>query len=381
MNQTVRTRDLNVSQRRPAVEIRNLVKRYGDHTAVDDVSLSVDAGVFVTLLGPSGCGKSTLLRSIAGFAKPTSGQVIVDGRDITHELSHRRPVSMVFQDYALFPHMTVGQNIAFGCEMQGQPKATTAERCVEMLSLVHLPDLADRFPEQLSGGQQQRIALARALAPDPVSLLLDEPLSALDLKLRRQMQHELKRIQRQTGKTFVFVTHDQEEAMSMSDRIAVMREGRIEQLGAPQDIYRNPATAFVAGFIGDANMISARIADRDGEQVELEVVGQRWRVPAGRVTAAAMPQIGAPVTVVIRPEDMRVSAKGGENDLVLTANLQDRTFLGGRVRLEMAHSDGTALIAEARQQDFERLSETISLRCAPADVAIVAAPSKNGSEH
>ena len=373
MNQTVRLGALSASQGRPAIEIRNLVKRYGEFAAVDDVSLSVDPGVFVTLLGPSGCGKSTLLRSIAGFAKPNSGSIIVDGRDITHELSYRRPVSMVFQDYALFPHMTVRQNIAFGCEMQGQSKAAIAERCEQMLALIHLPEVGDRYPAQLSGGQQQRIALARALAPDPVSLLLDEPLGALDLKLRRQMQQELKHIQRQTGKTFLFVTHDQEEAMSMSDRIAVMRDGRIQQLGSPEDVYRNPATAFVAGFIGDANMIPARVVGQDGQAIvlEAEVAGQTWRVPASRVTAAAMPGIGDPVMLVVRPEDMRVVSGGDADALVMPAQLVDRTFLGGRVRLELCANDGAKLTAEARRQDFDHLGDVVDLYCRPSDIAIV----------
>ncbi|WP_299625221.1 ABC transporter ATP-binding protein [Pelagibius sp.] len=375
MTKPIQMKELSVSQRHPAIELRNLVKRYGNHAAVDDVSLSVEAGVFVTLLGPSGCGKSTLLRSIAGFATPTSGSIVVDGRDITHELAYRRPVSMVFQDYALFPHMTVRQNIAFGCEMQGQAQVAIDERCRQMLALIHLPDVGDRYPAQLSGGQQQRVALARALAPDPVSLLLDEPLGALDLKLRRQMQRELKHIQRQTGKTFVFVTHDQEEAMSMSDRIAVMREGRIEQIGKPKEIYRNPATAFVAGFIGDANMVGARVVEAGSETLLLEVAGLRWPVPAARVTAPAMPAAGASVMIVIRPEDMRVSGRSGEEDLVLTARLKDRTFLGGRVRLDLCAEDGTALIAEARQQVFEQIAEVVELRCASSDVAIVPAAS------
>ena len=377
MNQALRPKDPNVSQSRPAIEIRNLVKRFGEHAAVDNVSLSVDSGVFVTLLGPSGCGKSTLLRSIAGFAKPTSGSIIVGGRDITHELSYRRPVSMVFQDYALFPHMTVRQNIAFGCEMQGQAKDVVAERCEQMLALIHLPEVGDRYPAQLSGGQQQRVALARALAPDPVSLLLDEPLGALDLKLRRQMQQELKHIQRQTGKTFVFVTHDQEEAMSMSDRIAVMHDGRIEQLGSPEDIYRNPATAFVAGFIGDANMIDARVVERSGEILKLETGAGHWCVPTSRVTAATMPEADARVTLVVRPEDMRVSHGGNEGDLVLSAQINDRTFLGARVRLDLHGKDGTVLMAEARQQDLDHLTDTLELRCAAKDVAIVpAAPDR-----
>ncbi len=371
--------ELDMSGIRPAIEIRNLVKTYGDLVAVDGVSLSVEAGVFVTLLGPSGCGKSTLLRAIAGFADPDSGKIFVDGRNITNEVSYRRPVGMVFQDYALFPHMTVRQNIAFGLEMQGAPPTAIGERCEQMLALIHLPDIGDRYPQQLSGGQQQRVALARALAPDPVSLLLDEPLGALDLKLRRRMQLELKRIQRQTGKTFLFVTHDQEEAMSMSDRIAVMRDGRIEQLDRPEQIYRYPASEFVAGFIGEANMIAAQVWDLDSETIVLDVAGQRWCVPVTRITSITAPQVGGWATIVARPEDMRVSGRASEDDLALPARLQERTFLGGRMRLEFRGHDGRPLIAEVRQQHNEHLADLNEIHCAAADVAIVHAPEKSGA--
>ena len=359
----------------PAIEIRDLVTRYGDQVAVDNVSLAVEPGVFLTFLGPSGCGKSTLLRSIAGFARPENGTILVAGRDITHEVPYRRPVGMVFQDYALFPHMSVRQNIAFGLEMQGLSGPQIAERCEQMLALIHLSELGNRFPEQLSGGQQQRVALARALAPDPGSLLLDEPLGALDLKLRRQMQQELKRIQRQTGKTFVFVTHDQEEAMSMSDQIAVMRAGRIEQIGTPAQIYRRPATAFVAGFIGDANILPAQVAQTDKSGVSLHLAEKCWRVPHTQVTAATPPQAGSAVAVVIRPEDLRVEGPAAEDDLVLAACVEDRTYLGNRMRLTLRSPDGLGLIAETGEREPLRSAELLELRCAPGDVAIVESPS------
>ena len=243
----------------PLVEIRNLSKVFGEGAgavrALDDVSLDIAANEFFTLLGPSGCGKTTLLRLLAGFEHPTSGTLRLDGRDLTLDPPNKRPVNTVFQSYALFPHMSVARNVGFGLARLGIDGAAASARVAAMLRLVHLEAMAERLPAQLSGGQQQRVALARALAPGPRLLLLDEPLSALDLKLRRGMQVELKRLQRETGITFVLVTHDQEEALSMSDRIAVMQAGRIMQLGAPAEIYERPVTRFVADFIGEANVL------------------------------------------------------------------------------------------------------------------------------
>ncbi len=237
-----------------AVQARNVVKAFGTldtaTRALDDVSIDIRKGEFFTLLGPSGCGKTTLLRLIAGFEMPTSGTILLDGQDITTLPPHKRPVNTVFQSYALFPHLTVAQNVGFGLEMQGRPRREVQETVAQMLALVKLEPMAARKTSQLSGGQQQRIALARALAPQPKVLLLDEPLSALDMKLRKDMQIELKRLQTETGITFVFVTHDQEEALTMSDRIGVMSAGKLQQVGSPRDIYTRPVNRFVASFIG-----------------------------------------------------------------------------------------------------------------------------------
>jgi spermidine/putrescine ABC transporter ATP-binding subunit len=256
----------------PLVRIENASKTFGTGAtavaALDDVSLQIEPNEFFTLLGPSGCGKTTLLRMIAGFEHPDGGALLLDGRDVSDEPPNRRPVNMVFQSYALFPHMSAARNVAFGLERQGLLRRDVERRVADMLALVRLDSLANRKPAELSGGQQQRVALARALAPRPKLLLLDEPLSALDVKLRRDMQVELKRIQRETGITFVLVTHDQEEALSMSDRIAVMRDGRIEQIGTPHEIHDRPRSHFVADFMG-ANILPGALVGRAAEHVAI----------------------------------------------------------------------------------------------------------------
>ncbi|UYQ70888.1 ABC transporter ATP-binding protein [Pelagibacterium flavum] len=332
----------------PAIEVRNVVKSFAEFRAIDNVSLTVESGIFITLLGPSGCGKSTLLRSIAGFLAPDSGSILVGGRDVTALPPHIRPVNMVFQDYALFPHMSVRRNVGFGCEMKGMTRSEIEARVDAMLELIRLPDVGNREPGELSGGQRQRVALARALAPDPVSLLLDEPLGALDLKLRLELQHELKSIQRTTGKTFVFVTHDQDEAMSMSDLVAVMKDGRIEQLGTPRAIYARPATAFVAGFVGAANMLPARVCGIDGARLNLEVEGQNWVVPTDCITGGKSAATGDLVTLVIRPEDVIVGSGPGLGELALSARAREQTFLGGRIHLRCQTANGTSLTLEVR---------------------------------
>jgi putative spermidine/putrescine transport system ATP-binding protein len=245
-----------------AIIFSNVSRHFGDVKAVDNVSMEVQDGEFFSMLGPSGSGKTTCLRLIAGFDRPTSGRLDVFGQDVSELPPYERPVNTVFQDYALFPHMTVGDNIAYGLMIKKVGKAERTKRVNEMLELVRLPGLAGRKPSQLSGGQRQRVALARALINEPKVLLLDEPLGALDLKLRQQMQVELKNIQREVGITFVFVTHDQEEALTMSDRIAVFNQGRIEQIGSPAEIYEHPATSFVAGFVGVSNLVSGELAKR-----------------------------------------------------------------------------------------------------------------------
>jgi spermidine/putrescine transport system ATP-binding protein len=293
-----------------AVDARDIVKVYGPdasgHRALDRVSLDIGDNEFFTLLGPSGCGKTTLLRCIAGFETVTSGTLRLFGAEIEALPPNKRPINTVFQNYALFPHMTVAENVAFGLKRLRRPKAEVAARVAEVLALVRLDPFAQRKPSQLSGGQQQRVALARALAPAPRVLLLDEPLSALDLKLRQAMRVELKRIQRETGITFVFVTHDQEEALTMSDRIAVMSAGEVQQVGPAQAIYEAPRNRFVADFIGETNLLDVRVeAVEDGLSVCRHATGAVFRA-----TPAGAPRLGAPGHVSIRPERIALTAAG-----------------------------------------------------------------------
>ena len=282
---------------RPALEVDGVTKRFGDVVAVDDLSLTVPAGGFFALLGPSGCGKTTTLRVVAGLERPTSGAVRLAGADVTGAPPHRRAVNTVFQSYALFPHLTVLENVAFGLRRRRVPQAR--DRALEALALVELAHLADRRPAQLSGGQQQRVALARAVVNRPALLLLDEPLGALDLRLRRQMQVELKRIQQEVGLAFVHVTHDQEEAMTMADTVAVMQHGRIEQLGAPAELYERPRTAFVANFLGRSNLVPGTVVETldGGATLGVDVAGRRVRVAADRSVAR-----DRSVLVGVRPE-------------------------------------------------------------------------------
>jgi spermidine/putrescine transport system ATP-binding protein len=294
------------------LEFRNVTKDFGEVRAVDDVTLQVHRGEFISLLGPSGCGKTTSLRMIAGFERPTRGDIYLDGRSVDDTPPYRRNVNTVFQHYALFPHKHVFDNIAFGLRMRRRPTAAIAERVERMLALVELPEIGRRFPHQLSGGQQQRVALARALINEPTVLLLDEPLGALDLKVRRRMQQELKRIHREVGVTFVYVTHDQEEALTMSDRIAVMNHGRVEQLDTPAAIYERPATRFVAGFIGLTNLLRGVVEGREGGALVVRTAdGARLRAaPAD----AAVP--GTAVEVAVRPEKIQMGVeepRGADN--------------------------------------------------------------------
>jgi spermidine/putrescine transport system ATP-binding protein len=298
--------------------------------ALDDVTLSIRLGEFFVMLGPSGCGKTTLLRSIAGLEHLDSGEIYLQDMALSGLPPHRRPVNTVFQSYALFPHLSVWENVAFGLKMDKLPKDKIAERVSEMLALVQLSDVGGRKPSQLSGGQQQRVALARALAKSPQVLLLDEPLSALDLKLRRGMQGELKRIQHQTGITFVFVTHDQEEALSLGDRIAVFENGRPAQVGTPEEIYRHPVNRFVADFIGDTNFITADVESEAGKS-RIAIGGQRFDVEA---------PAGQTVTVAIRPENIAVGAPGpGKID----GKLAELTYMGTDLRCSVELPDGQAL--------------------------------------
>jgi len=295
-------------QANAAVQIENVSKVFGKGpgavTALDHVSITIEQNEFFTLLGPSGCGKTTLLRLIAGFEHPTDGHILLEGADISALPPFKRPVNTVFQNYALFPHLTVSQNIAFGLQMLKRPKAEVASTVTEMLQLVQMEELADRRTSQISGGQQQRVALARALAPRPRLLLLDEPLSALDYKLRKEMQIELKRLQSETGITFIFVTHDQEEALTMSDRIAVMNEGNILQVGAPRNIYNHPAERFVANFIGESNFLMAELKNIEAGT---GTVGMPW---GGQYSASLPDDNMTPgqVSVAVRPEHAHLTS-------------------------------------------------------------------------
>ena len=281
------------------LRLENVTKSFADFTAVDDLSLVVPRGSFFALLGPSGCGKTTTLRMVAGLEQPTSGRILIGDTDLTGSRPYERPVNTVFQSYALFPHLTVRDNVAFGPKRRGLKNAV--KLADEALDLVQLPHLAARRPAQLSGGQQQRVAVARALVNRPEVLLLDEPLGALDLKLRRQMQVELKRIQTEVGLTFIHVTHDQEEAMTMADTVAVMNHGRIEQMGAPEAMYDLPKTAFVANFVGQSNLGAGRIIDTDGDRLVAEVQGSRVKIPKARSSVHS-----GEVMFGVRPEKVRV---------------------------------------------------------------------------
>ena len=305
------------------LKLTNLTKTFGDFTAVDDLSLTIPEGSFFALLGPSGCGKTTTLRMIAGLDEPTQGSISIGATDITNTRPYQRPVNTVFQNYALFPHLTIFENVAFGLRRRGIKDVK--QEVERVLKLVELPHLAERKPMQLSGGQQQRIALARAIVNKPALLLLDEPLGALDLKLRRQMQIELKWIQTQVGLTFVHVTHDQEEAMTMADTIAVMNEGRIEQMGTPEDLYESPKTSFVANFLGQSNLVRGQIVDSDGENNVVEVGGQKIALPKNRTFTNSKS-----VLFGIRPEkiDIDLENEPGNGNILRGGKVVDVSFVG-----------------------------------------------------
>ena len=335
-----------------AVQLVAVRKTFGDVVAVDDVDLTIDNGEFFSLLGPSGSGKTTVLRMIAGFEEPSGGAILLEGSDVTHVAPYDRDINTVFQDYALFPHMTVQQNVEYGLKVKRVPKAERRQRAGEMLDVVRLGGFGDRRPNQLSGGQRQRVALARALVNRPSVLLLDEPLGALDLKLREEMQTELKAIQREVGITFVFVTHDQGEALSMSSRIAVFNHGRIEQVGSPVEIYEHPATSFVAGFVGTSNLLDAELSAR--------VLGK-----------------SAPHT--LRPE--RVSLLGlddplPDGSLDAIGQALDVQYLGSFSRLRVHLEGGGVLVASVASDALTGVSDGATVRLTwPADAAIIVASS------
>jgi spermidine/putrescine transport system ATP-binding protein len=329
---------MTLTESKYSVELANIVKRFGDIVAVNNVSLKISDGEFFSLLGPSGCGKTTTLRIIGGFETPTEGEVLIKGEPMQMIPPFRRPVNTVFQNYALFPHMNIFQNVAFGLQMKKVPKAEIKKRVEDILDLVQLPGMGKRKPSQLSGGQQQRVALARALINHPSVLLLDEPLGALDLKLRKAMQLELKRIQKQVGITFIYVTHDQEEALTMSDRIAVMNEGNVLQVDIPEEIYEHPANRFVANFIGETNFMHGKVQSVTGDEVEVLIDDQ---------IAIATPKMkevvtGAEVVLAVRPEKLVISREP-TSDARVQGTIKEMIYIGTDLRYEVAISESTTL--------------------------------------
>ena len=343
----------------PSIELREVRKLFGGVTAVDGISLHVAKGEFLTLLGPSGCGKTTTLRMIGGFELPSSGEVYIDGEAMGTRPPFRRPVNTVFQNYALFPHLTVGKNVAYGLEMQRVAKADRERRVGEALAMVRLPHVEGRKPSELSGGQQQRVALARALVNRPAVLLLDEPLGALDLKLRKAMQLELKRLNREVGATFVYVTHDQEEALTMSDRIAVMSDGRILQVGTPSQIYEQPVNRFVADFIGQTNFLDVHVLGNTVESATAQLPGSpnlRVSVPAGEVRRGS-------ATVAVRPEKvvLEVDVPGGvpSDWNRLEGTLLDIIYLGTHTQYVIRLPGGGVVTVHRQNRSFGESEPTV----------------------
>lgn len=328
------------------ITLHNLLKRYGSATAVDDLSLSVSPGEFISLLGPSGSGKTTTLMMIAGFEMPDSGQVLLDEKDITRLPPHRRELGVIFQNYALFPHMTVAENVAYPLRMRRLAKAEVGARVRRILDQVHLGALASRYPHQMSGGQQQRVAIARALVFDPPVLLLDEPLGALDKKLREHLRNEIKTLHKEVGKTMIYVTHDQDEALAMSDRVAVMHEGRIRQVSAPKDIYRRPADLFVAGFVGEVNLLPVKL--KSG--VVHGSAGQ---------TLPAAPWSGPDrdATLCVRPEHLRLDTSAAASSGGIQGRIVGMTFVGDATILELRSESGLQLTSKVLNVSAETVPE------------------------
>jgi spermidine/putrescine transport system ATP-binding protein len=326
-----------VPESTPAIELRHATKTYGEAVALDDVSITIAAGEFFCLLGPSGCGKTTTLNLIGGFIPLTAGDLLIEGRTVKELPPHKRNVNTVFQNYALFPHMTVAENVAFGLRMEKLPKEEVLKRTNEYLELVGLAGLTQRLPSALSGGQQQRVALARALAKRPAVLLLDEPLGALDLKLRKQMQTELARIHRQVGTTFVFVTHDQEEALSMATRIAIMSGGKVLQTGAPREVYDLPANRFVANFVGDTNFLEGTVRRSDGRPV--------FELSGGSTVDAPADAPDGPATLMVRPEFLALrSIDVQDSGPAIRGRVVNVAFLGNHTRITVATVAGDVVV-------------------------------------
>jgi spermidine/putrescine transport system ATP-binding protein len=370
----------------PSVRLQGVTKAFGDLVAVDDLDLDVAEGEFFTLLGPSGCGKTTTLRMIAGFEEPTAGTVLIAGQDVVDLPAHKRPTNTVFQSYALFPHLTVGENVAFGLRRKKVPKEEIDRRVATELERVGLARESTRRPAQLSGGQQQRVALARALVNLPKVLLLDEPLGALDLKLRKGLQIQLKQIQRDVGITFVYVTHDQEEALTMSDRIAVMQAGRIEQMGPPEEVYERPETTFVAGFIGVSNLMPGTATSVDGNRARVRLdSGVELHAPANGVTT------GERVHAVVRPEKLQIQTANGSGPAdgpSVEGIVEASVFLGTATQIVVALAEDvkmTVLVPNASEAERARLpggGARVRLSWQPEHIHVVresaAAPTQGG---
>jgi spermidine/putrescine transport system ATP-binding protein len=350
----------------PLVEIRNISHRYGGVPVLDDISLDIARGSYTVLLGPSGSGKTTLLSILGGFVEPTSGQVLIGGEDYTHVPPAKRPTTTVFQDYALFPHMTIGGNVGFGLMMRGVAAHERRRQASEALRLVGLEGAFGRRPHELSGGQRQRAALARALVVKPAVLLLDEPLGALDLKLRRQMQDELKAIQKRVGTAFVHVTHDQEEAMALADLLVVLNRGRIEDSGPPERVYARPRTRFSAGFMGESTLLDGRAEGQAGTRLVVET-------PLGRLEAGGEAPVGAPVSLAVRPENLALRPGEGRSVELGAARVQDIVFQGSFKRI-LATSDRVAQLRIVVKLPIgEQLApgDRIELFCRPSDLILL----------
>ncbi|MFC3075144.1 ABC transporter ATP-binding protein [Shinella pollutisoli] len=346
--------------------LSNIQKSFGPVQVVKDFDMAIEKGEFVSFLGPSGCGKTTVLRMIAGFETPTGGTITVAGRDQTSLKPNQRNIGMVFQAYALFPNMNVAENVAFGLKVAGKPKAEIDARVKEMLGLIHLGHLAERYPYQMSGGQQQRVALARALAPKPQVLLLDEPLSALDAKIRVSLREEIRQIQQQLGITTVFVTHDQEEALSISDRIVVMNAGRADQIGTPAEIYNRPSTRFVANFVGTLNLIDAKVIDPGENRIAIGDQGVTLREPVAPAKA------GDTISLALRPEAGSI-APDAKGETALTGEVVSSNFLGSVIRTRMKVGESVISFDMFNSPGLvpPAVGETVTLRFTAGDLLII----------
>ncbi|HHY47479.1 MAG TPA: ABC transporter ATP-binding protein [Firmicutes bacterium] len=359
----------------PDVELRGVTKMFGkDTVAVDNVNLEVEAGEFISLLGPSGCGKTTTLRMIAGFEEPTTGQIIIKGKDMTRVPPYYRNTGMVFQNYALFPHRTVAENVAFGLKMRGLNREEIKRRVDEALRMVEIPNLADRYPRQLSGGQQQRVALARAIVIQPSVLLLDEPLSALDKKLREQMRGEIKRLQNRIGITTIFVTHDQEEALTLSDRIVIMNKGKVIQVGTPTELYRKPVNTFVADFLGTSNIITGKVQELAAGFVTINTDGG-FTIKVVREDNMAL-KTGQELTVSIRPENMSLTGQPGPGMNSQPGRVRDVFFMGATVRYNiLVDNSDQVLTVDEQNVGGSRLykpGDQVTVYWEPGDCNIIA---------